>query len=66
MSDSVFNDVCNAVRRGARLSVGRNYFGGIRLKIAIGPFGLFQRRFHITAADLQRLQNELRLRPVNG
>jgi hypothetical protein len=64
MRDTILKDIHEAMRKGAKLSVGRSYYGRFRLKITSGPLGLFQRRMNVTAEDLQRLHSSVRLRSV--
>jgi hypothetical protein len=64
MTETVINDIHSALRAGARLSVGRNYYGRIRLKLMSGPFKLVRKRMSISATDLQRLQSTIKLRSI--
>jgi hypothetical protein len=64
MTDSILEDIHAAMRKGAKLAIGRSYYGGYRLKLTYGPFGLFKRRLNVKADDMQRLYQSIKMRSV--
>jgi hypothetical protein len=51
--------VCLAVRRGARMLVGRDHAGRQKIKLIKGPFGLFVERFDCNDVDLAVIKSRL-------
>jgi hypothetical protein len=64
MSDETLNQIHDAVRNGAKISIGRNYYGRTRLKITQGPFGIRAKRISLGAQELQRVFATINLRRV--
>jgi hypothetical protein len=64
MSDKLLNDISKAMHEGARVSVGRNYYGGIKLKLYRGPFGLFSKTVTLSGAEFQLLMSAVKLRGI--
>jgi hypothetical protein len=56
-------EVCTLVRRGGKVSIGRNHTGRLRLKVKSGPFGVFVNRFDITEEQLRMIKETLSLGP---
>ena len=61
MIESEFQQVSRRIGSGAKFRLGRNATGRMRLKLHVGPFGLFTQRFEIDEAELQRLRSVLAL-----
>jgi hypothetical protein len=59
MTDDDLNRVCLAVKRGARMLVGRDHMGRQKIKLIKGPFGLFVERFECTDQDLATIRARL-------
>ena len=51
--------ICQAVRRGAHISIGRNHYGRTRLKLQSGPFGIFVRRYEVTDDQVAMIKEQL-------
>ena len=64
MSEILMNEIHNAVRNGAKITIGRNYYGRTRLKISQGPFGFRAKRISIDAQELQKVFDTINLRRV--
>ena len=64
MSEILLNQIHDAVRSGAKISIGRNYYGRTRLKIVQGPFGIRAKRFSLGAQELQKVFATINLRRV--
>jgi hypothetical protein len=60
MSENEIDRVCLAVKRGARMLVGRDHMGRQKIKLIKGPFGLFVERFECTEADVMTIGKRLR------
>ena len=61
MIESDFQQVSRHIGSGAKFWLGRNAAGRMRLKLHIGPFGIFTQRHEIDDAELQRLRGVLAL-----
>ncbi|MDE2384236.1 MAG: hypothetical protein KGO53_06425 [Alphaproteobacteria bacterium] len=61
MKTTEISDICDQVKRGAKLSIGRNHAGKLRLKLQRGPFGVLTARYDISEAQLQVLKAKLGL-----
>ena len=59
MTDSDIDHVCLAVKRGARMMVGRDHMGRQKIKLVKGPFGLFVERFECSDADMAVIRARL-------
>lgn len=59
MQDVDIQHICQAVRRGAHVSIGRNHFGHTRLKLQSGPFGLFVRRYEVSDDQIAMIKDQL-------
>jgi hypothetical protein len=59
MSNVDIDHVCMAVKRGARMLVGRDHAGRQKIKLIKGPFGLFVERFECNEADLVTIRNRI-------
>jgi hypothetical protein len=66
MSDETLNQIHDAVRNGAKISIGRNYYGRTRLKIVLGLFGIRAKRISLGAQELQRVFEAISLRRVTA
>ena len=64
MSEILLNEIHDAVRNGAKIAIGRNYYGRTRLKISQGPFGFRAKRISIDAQELQKVFDTINLRRV--
>ncbi len=62
MSVQLLSEIHSAVRRGAKLYIGRNYYGRVRLKIVQGPFGLSTKRISLRSEELQQVFDNVNLR----
>jgi hypothetical protein len=51
--------ICNSVRSGAKMLVGRDHTGRQKIKLVKGPFGLFVERFECTETDLIYIRKAL-------
>jgi hypothetical protein len=60
MTEDDIDRVCLAVKRGARMLVGRDPAGRQKIKLIKGPFGLFVERFECTEADVAAISKRLR------
>jgi hypothetical protein len=60
MTEDDIDRVCLAVKRGARMLVGRDAAGRQKIKLIKGPFGLFVERFECTEADVSAISRRLR------
>ena len=61
MIEAEFQHVSRHIGRGAKFWLGRNAAGRMRLKLHIGPFGVFTQRYEIDDVELQRLRTILAL-----
>jgi hypothetical protein len=61
LSKTDIDHVCVAIRRGARLLVGREATGRQKIKLIKGPFGLFVERYECDEADLAAIRSRLSL-----
>jgi hypothetical protein len=59
MNEIEIDRVCKAVKRGARMYIGRDFSGRQKLKIVRGPFGLFVRRYECSEEDLSAIRGRL-------
>jgi hypothetical protein len=59
MNEFDIDRVCKAVKRGARMYIGRDFTGRQKLKIVRGPFGLFVRRYECSEEDLTAIRGHL-------
>jgi hypothetical protein len=59
MTESEIDRVCIAVKRGARMMVGRDHMGRQKIKLIKGPFGLFVERFECSEADMATIRARL-------
>jgi hypothetical protein len=64
MSEILLNEIRDAVRSGAKIAIGRNYYGRTRLKIVQGPFGIRAKRISLDAEELQQVFATINLRRV--
>jgi hypothetical protein len=64
MSEILLNEIHDAVRKGAKIAIGRNYYGRTRLKIVQGPFGMRAKRVSLCAEELQKVFATISLRRV--
>jgi hypothetical protein len=64
MTETTLNEIHDAVRNGAKISIGRNYYGRTRLKIVQGPFGIRAKRISLGAQELQKVFEAIDLRRV--
>jgi hypothetical protein len=64
MSELLLNEIRDAVRNGAKIAIGRNYYGRTRLKIVQGPFGIRAKRISLDAGELQQVFATINLRRV--
>ena len=60
MTENDIDRVCLAVKRGARMLVGRDHMGRQKIKLVKGPFGLFVERFECTEADVAIITRRLK------
>jgi len=56
MNVSDFQFVRRRVASGAKIAIGRNPAGRMRLRLRIGPFGLFTKRFDLTDDEFIQLK----------
>jgi hypothetical protein len=56
MTESEITRVCDSVRRGAQMLVGRNHMGLRKIKLVRGPFGLFVERYECTDEELSKIK----------
>jgi hypothetical protein len=59
MTESEIARVCESVRRGAEMLVGRDKTGRGKLKLVRGPFGLFVERYQCSEEDLAAIKARL-------
>jgi hypothetical protein len=64
MSEILLNEIHDALRSGAKIAIGRNYYGRTRLKISQGPFGIRAKRISLGADELQKVFATINLRRV--
>jgi hypothetical protein len=64
MTEDDIDRVCLAVKRGARMLVGRDHMGRQKIKLIKGPFGLFVERFECTEADVAMITRRLKPAPT--
>jgi hypothetical protein len=64
MTEDDIDRVCLAVKRGARMLVGRDHMGRQKIKLIKGPFGLFVERFECTEADVTTITRRLKPAPT--
>ncbi len=55
--------ICRAVKKGAKLLIGRDHTGRQKLKLVDGPFGLFVERIECDEDDLSFIKKALEPRP---
>jgi hypothetical protein len=59
MNESEILHVCESVKRGAQMLVGRNHLGMRKIKLVKGPFGLFVERYECTDEDLATIRSRI-------
>jgi hypothetical protein len=59
LSESERKRICNVVRNGAKMLVGRDHAGRQKIKLIKGPFGLFVERIECTDVDLMQIRKML-------
>jgi hypothetical protein len=59
MTEADIDHVCLAVKRGARMMVGRDHMGRQKIKLVKGPFGLFVERFECDEAQMAIIRTRL-------
>jgi hypothetical protein len=59
LSESERIRICNIVRNGAKMLVGRDHTGRQKIKLIKGPFGLFVERIECTDVDLIQIRKML-------
>jgi hypothetical protein len=59
MTESEIARVCESVRRGAEMLVGRDKTGRSKLKLIRGPFGLFVERYQCSEEELATIKARL-------
>jgi hypothetical protein len=59
LSESERIRICNMVRNGAKMLVGRDHAGRQKIKLIKGPFGLFVERIECTDVDLMQIRKML-------
>jgi hypothetical protein len=59
LSESERKRICECVRKGARMLVGRDHTGRQKIKLVKGPFGLFVERIECTETDLIYIRKAL-------
>jgi hypothetical protein len=59
MTEAEIARVCESVRRGAEMLVGRDKTGRSKLKLVRGPFGLFVERYQCSEEDLAAIKARL-------
>ncbi len=63
MTEADIDRVCLAVKRGARMMVGRDHMGRQKIKLIKGPFGLFVERFECDEAEIDIIRARLSRKP---
>jgi hypothetical protein len=66
MSEADIDRVCLAVKRGARMMVGRDHMGRQKIKLIKGPFGLFVERFECDDAEMAIIRARLSPKAANS
>ncbi len=59
MTEADIDRVCTAVKRGARMMVGRDHMGRQKIKLIKGPFGLFVERFECDETEMAIIRSRL-------
>jgi hypothetical protein len=60
MTEAEIDRVCSAVKRGARMLVGRDHMGRQKIKLVKGPFGLFVERFECSEVDVANITQRIK------
>lgn len=56
MNQTVINEVCELISKGAKVLIGHDASGRHKLKIKTGPFGLWTRRYNIDTETMDMLR----------
>jgi hypothetical protein len=59
MNEPLIDEICEKVRRGAKLYIGKDHTGRKKIKLVRGPFGLITERYDISDAALEDLKRRL-------
>lgn len=59
LSDSERMRICSAIKKGAKMMIGRDHTGRQKIKLIKGPFGLFVERIECSEADVVKIRKEL-------
>jgi hypothetical protein len=61
MTLTELNQICEWVRQGGKLYLGRNYLGQQKLKVAYGPFGIMTKRYNVDERIIGIIQQKVKI-----
>ncbi len=51
--------ICTCLRRGGKMSIGRNHTGRTKIKLRTGPFGMFVKRYDASDEQIEEIKANL-------